>query len=138
MKSILPHQFFIYASNFSIKSMLKRISQLSFEVFNDYQNSELGHFAKYKYFTTTIGNKSTKRKTLLVQTWLIDMMYEISCLKTHGNFEMFFSLCRYFQFPQYCTFWQRFKLQWQRKFTTVFFKIWYNPLDFVFLSVCCI
>jgi len=85
MKSIIPHQFFVYASNFSIKSMLKRISQLSFEVFNDYKNSDLGHFAKYKHYTVTIGNKVTNGKTLLVQTWLIDMMYEISCLKAHGK-----------------------------------------------------
>ncbi len=85
MKAIIPHQFFIYASNFTLKSMLKQVALHAFDVFNDYQNSDFGHFAKYKNYIVIIEKKTIKNRLLLAQTWLIDIMYELACLKNTGT-----------------------------------------------------
>lgn len=84
MNSILPHEFFIYASNFSLKSMLKGVARLAFDIFNS-ADSDFKQFAGCRNYTINDGKRSHTNRTLLVQTWIIDLIYDLICLKNTGN-----------------------------------------------------
>lgn len=72
MKAILPHQFFLYARQFSLKSMIKSISLFAQQIFKD-NNCNLFRFARRKSYSIQLGKKIFKGSVLLVQTWLIDI-----------------------------------------------------------------
>lgn len=87
MKARIPHPFYQYASRFSLNSMLKAISWLSKDIFMDSSN-ELGLFAGYRTYTITLNGKKISGKPMLLQTWLIDLMYDIIRFNPNGSKEI--------------------------------------------------
>lgn len=87
MKARIPHPFYQYASNFSLKSMLKAISWLSKDIFMNPSN-ELGLFAGYRSYTITLNGKKISGKPMLLQTWLIDLMYDLIKFNPNGSKEI--------------------------------------------------
>lgn len=87
MKARLPHNFFIYASKFSVSSMIKSVSAISFEIFKN-PNSEFGNFGRHKDYMLSINGKRERFRTLLAQTWLIDLIYDLCCLNHDSSIEI--------------------------------------------------
>lgn len=75
MKAIIPHQFILYARNFSLESIIKEISKISMEVF-DNQNNLYGSIATQLKYSVTINGCKIIDNTFVVQTWLIDLIYD--------------------------------------------------------------
>lgn len=84
MKVILPHNFFLYAQNFTLQSMLREISYWAFSIFNNPDKS-MGAFASRKSYSVMIGKKKVTGRCLIAQTWLIDMMYTLITNKNYGS-----------------------------------------------------
>lgn len=87
MKARIPHPFFQYASNFSLKSMLKAISWLSKDIFMN-PSDEFGLFAGYRSYAITLNGKKISGKPMLLQTWLIDLMYDLIKFNPNGSREI--------------------------------------------------
>lgn len=78
MKAKIPHEFWRYASKFTIESMIQQISYWAWYAYNN-PSKEFGSFALKKTFSNNRGFVN------LVQTWLIDMLYDIACMNSCGN-----------------------------------------------------
>lgn len=85
MKVKRPHPFIIYASQFTLDSLIKNICYWAKELAHSPDPNNLyGFTAEYTY-SITINKKEIKSKVQLVQTWLIDMLYYIICMKKCGE-----------------------------------------------------
>lgn len=87
MKANIPHPFFIYASRFSLKSMLIQIAFWSQYTMKNQQEA-FGMFARKENFKIMDGKREIKGQTFLVQTWLIDIIYHLICSGYNGSAEM--------------------------------------------------
>ncbi len=76
MKVRIKHQFFLYASQFTLVSMLEAVSYWSNYAYN-HPDQQFGSFMIKKQFSVQIENTPINGKTDLIQTWLIDMIYEL-------------------------------------------------------------
>ncbi len=85
MKSRIPHLFIIYASQFTLDSMVQAVCYWAKEIAHSPdQNNNYGFLAEQKY-SVVINKKIINNKVQLVQTWLIDMLYDIICLNNYGE-----------------------------------------------------
>lgn len=84
IKAKLPHQFFVYASNFTLESMIKIISYWSYYIFLN-SNTLQGKMGALIYNEIMIGNTTIKQNVTIVQTWLIDMQYDIIMNCSYGT-----------------------------------------------------
>lgn len=85
MKSIVPHQFQVFASKFTLESMIEQVSICAVKVFKS-GNSDFGSFAKREKFEVAISKDEFKKgQVLVIQTRLIDLIYTLVCLKQHGT-----------------------------------------------------
>lgn len=84
MKAIIPHPFFIHAYNFTRDSMIKEIVNLAKCVFLTHMDQS-GGFMSDENYVYDDGKQKAKYKVKIVQTRLIDILYEICCLKQYGS-----------------------------------------------------
>lgn len=86
MKKRKIYQFVLYASHFSKESMIKEVARWANYVFNKGRNDTFCYLmaSKEKYLVYINGNR-VRGEAWLVQTWLIDMIYDIACLITTGS-----------------------------------------------------
>lgn len=78
------HDFFKYASRFTLESILTAISNIAFEMFNN--KNKLGKIGKVEKYSIRIGNKKIENQVTIVQTWLVDMFYDIISNCKYGTF----------------------------------------------------
>ena len=84
MKAILPHRFYIFASQFTLESMIKQISNLSYHIFSN-PDSLSKQLAKTMTFRVTINRKIISGRANVVQTWIIDMLYDLVSSNNYGS-----------------------------------------------------
>ena len=84
MKAILLHRFIRYAQHFSVESIFIQVSKISMDVFKTEIDS-LGCFACYKNYTVTVNGHRINDSVLVVQTWLIDLLYNVVNIRFSGN-----------------------------------------------------
>ena len=85
MKARIQHEFLRYASKFSVESMLLVISQIAFDIYT-HTDEVFNGFAGYRNYKVCIsGGRIINDKVLVVQTWLIDLIYELSLINSQGN-----------------------------------------------------
>ncbi len=84
IKAKVPHAFFTYASNFTLESMIVTISSFSYDVFTNPDDS-MGKLAKKVNYKIIINKQVVKHTADLVQTWLIDMLYDIVTKCDYGK-----------------------------------------------------
>ena len=87
MKARLPHRFFIYASQFTTKSMIKAVSYWAFETFKNPQD-KLKYISRREKYEIDIGGKTIRNEVMLVQNWLVDMIYVLACHPSLGKKEI--------------------------------------------------
>lgn len=80
---ILP--FHMYVQKYTLESMINTVIYLSFDVFNNSDEFWRG-FAGYR-------NIDIHNKVLIVQTWLIDMLYDLISYKRYGKEEITIKEC---------------------------------------------
>ena len=88
MKLKLPHRFFMYAQNFTIESMLKEISLCAFDLIKNNSDQNMGGIAKWENYSVVVSKKILRGCCLVVQTWLIDMVYDLAIYKCYGHKEI--------------------------------------------------
>ena len=84
MKAIIPHQFLLYAANYSLKSMLTSIAYWSNVLFQN-EDKTFGNFASSKNYKVQIGKGSYSGKVTIVQTWLLDLVYDLIINNLNGD-----------------------------------------------------
>ncbi len=82
MKVIMPSDFELYAMKYSLTSMIKSVSLIAFEIYNS-PDKTLNKIAGYRNYS--INNGLIKDTVLVVQTWLIDMLYDLVKLNKTGH-----------------------------------------------------
>ena len=87
MKVRKQHQFFVYASHFSIKSMIRMVSYWAY-VTAKCPQKELKYIARKEKYEVSINGAIVSGTVQIVQTWLVDMLYQISTLKQEGKKEI--------------------------------------------------
>ena len=84
MKANLPHPFYIYASQFTLESVLEQISILSYHIFcNSDETTKC--FAKTIDYKIMINHRIFNGKTNVVQTWIIDLFYDLVAAEDYGD-----------------------------------------------------
>lgn len=78
MKARIPHAFFLFVQKYSLISMLKTVSSWAFDLYNK-PDKDLGRFAGNRYYDLSTG------KVMLLQTWLIDLIYELIDYNRYGQ-----------------------------------------------------
>lgn len=79
MKALLPTGYRLFATQFDLESMLSQVSKYSCFFLNDEENIQfLGK--NYNYIFN--GNHYS---VLVCQTWLIDLLYDLCCLRQTGS-----------------------------------------------------
>ena len=84
LKAILPHSFYIFASQFTLDSMIKQISNLSYHIFCN-PDSLSKKLAKNMSFRVTINHRVISGRANVVQTWIIDMLYDLVLSDNYGK-----------------------------------------------------
>ena len=84
MKCRIPHPFIRFIKKYSVQSLLLGITKIALECFNNPSN-EFGLFASYMSYSVANKMKPSKRSVLVVQTWLIDLIYHIACMDSYGT-----------------------------------------------------
>jgi len=85
MKARVPHPFIVYASQFTLDSMIHAICYWAKEIAHSpKQKNNYGFSAEQKY-SITINKKTLNNKVQLIQTWLIDMLYYVICMNNYGE-----------------------------------------------------
>jgi len=79
MKAKIPDQFFLHAQKYTLDSMIKSVIHWSFEVYNDSKSESNGFFGN----RNTINN-NRRYNILIVQTWLLDMIYDLIIHNRYG------------------------------------------------------
>lgn len=86
MKKIKVHQFVVYASHFTKESMIYEVAKWANSVFNkDHEGNFCDFMASKKRYSVYVNRFLVRGEAWLVQTWLIDMIYDISCLHSTGS-----------------------------------------------------
>lgn len=80
---ILSNDFIKYALNFSKESMIIGVANWARKLFNDYLEGKSSFHQDISY-TIELEGKIVSSKARIVQTWLIDLIYEISCFNNCG------------------------------------------------------
>lgn len=83
----MPHPFFVYASQFTLKSIIIAISYWSFYLIKN-PNNDVKMFATNKDYTVIHNGKICKKRVQLYQTNLIDVMYEVINYNCYGKTEI--------------------------------------------------
>lgn len=78
MKARIPHKFFLLVQKYSLESMLKAVSIWAFDLYNN-PDKDMGYFAGNRFYKPSI------EKVMLVQTWLIDLVYELINYNHYGQ-----------------------------------------------------
>lgn len=78
MKARIPHKFFLLVQKYSLVSMLKAVSGWAFDLYNN-PDKDMGHFAGNRYYRPSL------EKVMLVQTWLIDLVYDLINYNHYGQ-----------------------------------------------------
>ena len=108
MKAILPHRFYIFASQFTLESMIKQISNLSYHIFKnpDTLSKSLSNTVT---FNVTINHKVISGRANVVQTWIIDMLYDLVVSENHGKKSIAFDEAIYLVslYNEYCNTWNQ-------------------------------
>ena len=73
-------KFHMIVQQYTLKSMLKRVVEWSYNVYNN-PDELLGHFAGYRAVSYT-------KKVCIVQTWMIDLVYDLIVYNKYGTKEM--------------------------------------------------
>ncbi len=73
-------KFHMVVQQYTLKSMLKRVVEWSYNVYNN-PDELLGHFAGYRSVSYT-------KKVGIVQTWMIDLVYDLIVYNKYGTKEM--------------------------------------------------
>ena len=79
MKAKIPDQFFLYAQNFTLESMIQSVIYWSFDVYNDSKSDSNGLFGE-----RTLIIKNHRVNVPIVQTWLLDMIYDLIIHDRYG------------------------------------------------------
>ena len=87
MKAKIPHDFFVFASKFTMESMIYATCYWAKEKAFDPNNSTFG-FASEEKYTLVHKGKTITYTTNIIQTWLIDMLYHIICKCSYGTKEI--------------------------------------------------
>lgn len=70
MKAKVPNDFFRFIRQFTLESMIKSVSFWSFDIYRK-KDQEMGSFSGHRVYD------SITFPITLVQTWLIDLIYEL-------------------------------------------------------------
>lgn len=84
MKANLPHPFYIFASQFTLESILEQISFLSYHIFCN-PDEATKCFAKSIDYKIMINHRIINGKTNVVQTWIIDLFYDLVAAEDYGD-----------------------------------------------------
>lgn len=94
MKARIPHPFFVYASQFTLKSIVVAISYWAFYL-TKFHSDKLKMFATFKEYNVVYNGRRYKDKVTLYQTNLIDVMYEVINYNCYGKREITFEEALY-------------------------------------------
>lgn len=79
MKKRKIHQFILYASHFNRESMIKEVALWANHVYNKNHNDAFCYlFASKEKYLVYINKIPIHGTVTLVQTWLIDMIYDLA------------------------------------------------------------
>jgi hypothetical protein len=84
MKVKIPDPFIIYASQFTLESILMSVAIVAFDIYKN-PDYTFYSFAGYREYTVTLNKKLIHDRVLIVQTWIIDLMYELSLINPKGE-----------------------------------------------------
>ena len=84
MKSRIPDKFVIYSSQFTIESMILAISKIAVDIYLSDDNT-FSNFAASKEYTVSAWGLEIHNSVLIVQTWLIDLIYDLLTLSSKGT-----------------------------------------------------
>ncbi len=87
MKARIPHPYYRYIYRFSLTSILKSISYWSRSIFINPSN-ETKMFADKKKYTVFLDNQKVSGEVMLLQTWLIDLMFDVIKHNPNGAVEI--------------------------------------------------
>ena len=79
MKARVPDQFFLYALNFTLESMIQSVIYWSFDVYNNPESDSNGLFGE-----RSIIINNHKVIVPIVQTWLLDLIYDLIIHNRYG------------------------------------------------------
>ena len=85
MKAKLPHPFKVFATQFTLESIVMAICYWSKEIANSPEPSNNYGFSGEKKYSIFINKKKFDNRVRLIQTWLIDMLYHIICMDSFGE-----------------------------------------------------
>ena len=94
MKARIPHPFFTYISQFTLKSIIVAISYWAFYLIKK-PSDQFGFYATIKDYSIIHNGKRIKSKVSLYQPNLIDVMYEVINYNCFGNREITFDEALY-------------------------------------------
>ena len=108
LKAILPHSFYIFASQFTLDSMIKQISNLSYHIFCN-PDSLSKKLAKNMSFRVTINHRVISGRANVVQTWIIDMLYDLVLSDNYGKKTISLDEAVYLVslYNEYCNSWNQ-------------------------------
>lgn len=78
MKAKVPNDFFRFIRQFTLESMIKSVSFWSFDIYRK-KDQEMGSFSGHRVYD------SITFPITLVQTWLIDLIYELINYNHYGH-----------------------------------------------------
>lgn len=81
MKSRIPDDFFLFVQKYTLESMIYAISSLSYDIYQN-PSSEMGRFGRRVFLDKSI------KSFLVIQTWLIDLIYELIQYNHYGKLEI--------------------------------------------------
>ena len=84
MKARIPDPFIIYASQFTLESILLSVANVAFDIYKN-PDDTFYSCAGYREYTVTLNKKLIHDRILIVQTWIIDLMYELSLINSKGE-----------------------------------------------------
>lgn len=84
MKAIIPDPFVQFSRRFSLESIIEEISKIAFDVYIN-KNDDFGSLAGYRDYYRVVNGKPIKQSVMIVQTWLIDLIYDVVIDGKHTN-----------------------------------------------------
>lgn len=87
MKVKIPDPYIVYASQFKLESIIISVANIAFDIYKN-PNDKFYSFAGYREYTVKVSNRVIHNKVLIVQTWMIDLMYELSLITSKGKREI--------------------------------------------------
>ncbi len=87
MKVRMPEPFIVYASNYTLKSMIEYVSYYALDIYKK-TDATFGGFSGKRKYSLVYNERSVSREAHIVQTWMIDLMYDLICLDNIGKREI--------------------------------------------------